>query len=166
MKVVCSILMMLFCFLSRGQSSLFGDKCIGQWQGTMMLYNQGQLKDSVKVNLHIEKLSPTSWTWKTEYLSETMPLVKDYVLRAADSIGYKFVLDEGGGLELTDYLFGNKLYSVFETMGVFLTSTYELNGDSLTFEVTSGKKETITHPDVITYSTGNLQRVVFKRIKR
>jgi hypothetical protein len=75
------------------------------------------------------------------------------------------VTDEGGGLELTDYLVGNKLYSVFETGGFLLTSSYELLGDHLIFEVTSGKKETATHSEVATYATDNLQRVIFEKEK-
>ncbi len=161
-----SILIFLSSLTSYGQSPLFGDRCLGTWEGMMQLYSKGLIKDSVGVRLTVEKLSATSWTWKTEYLSATMPMVKDYVLRIPDPAQNKYITDEGGGLELTDYLFGNKLYSVFETQDVFLTSTYELIGDALIFEVTSGKKELVTHPEVTTYSTSNLQRVVFKRRKK
>jgi hypothetical protein len=165
MKFLLLKLFILITFYSHSQPVLFGDKCIGRWEGTMHIYSKGVLKDSVAVRHTVEKLTATSWTWKTEYLSPTMPLVKDYVLRTPDPTQNKYITDEGGGLELTDYLFGNKLYSVFETHEVLLTSTYEIIGDTLIFEVTSGKKEPASHPEVLTFSTSNLQRVVFKRIK-
>jgi hypothetical protein len=166
MKIVLLKLLLVSVLFSNGQSVvLFGDRCLGTWEGTMHLYSKGSLKDSVAVRLSVEKLSPTSWTWKTEYLSATMPMIKDYVLRTPDPAQNKYITDEGGGLELTNYLFGNKLYSVFETHEVYLTSTYEIMGDTLIFEVTSGKKEPITHPEVTTYSTANLQRVIFRKMK-
>lgn len=59
----------------------------------MLLFNQGQLKDSVKVNLHVQNYSRLAFGKRNIFLKQ-MPMVKDYVLRAADSVGYKFVLDE------------------------------------------------------------------------
>lgn len=146
------------------QSTTFPDKAIGTWKGTMYMYKHGTIKDSVQVRLTIAKhTDANAWSWKTEYLSAQRPAVKDYVLRLKDAAKNQYVTDEGGGLELTDYLVGNKLYSVFETGGFLLTSSYELIGEQLIFEVTSGKKETSTHPEIVTYSTDNLQRVVFRR---
>lgn len=92
-------------------------------------------------------------------------MTKDYILRLPDPTKNKYITDEGDGVELTDYLYGNKLYSIFETHEVFLTSTYELIGNELIFEVTSGKMEPITSSEIKTYSTDNLQRVVFKKKK-
>lgn len=151
----------------QAQKANFPDACIGTWKGTMYMYKHGTLKDSVQVRLTVAKhTDPNAWTWKTEYLSAQRPAVKDYVLRLKDAAKNLYVTDEGGGLELTDYLVGNKLYSVFETGGFLLTASYELIGDRLIFEVTSGKKETATHSEVVNYATDNLQRVVFEREKR
>lgn len=150
---------------SRAQQ-LFGDACLGTWTGTMYIYSQGSLKDSVPVRLTVTKTGQSdAWTWKTEYHSPKQPVVKDYILRLRDAAKGQYVTDEGGGLELTDYLFGNKLYSVFETQNITLTSTYELRGDELIFEVTSGRKQLAGSQEVSTFSVNNLQRVVFRRIK-
>ena len=93
-------------------------------------------------------------------------MVKDYVLRTRDAAKGLYLTDEGGGVELMDYLFGNKLYSVFETSNIVLTATYELRSpNELVFEVTSGKKVSEGSPDVINYSVDNLQRVIFKKIE-
>ncbi|MBY0435514.1 MAG: hypothetical protein K2U26_15540 [Cyclobacteriaceae bacterium] len=144
----------------------FGDRCLGMWEGMMHIYNKGSLKDSVKIKFTVAKIQGTdSRTWKTEYLSPTRPMVKDYVLRVVDKEKSSYVTDEGGGLELNDYLFGNKLYNIFEVQGITLTSTYELVGNNLIFEVTSGKELLEKAQDVTNFSVDNLQRAVMRRIK-
>jgi hypothetical protein len=151
------------CQFSLAQN-LFADACVGTWNGQMYIYNKGTLKDSVKVRLTVAKTAQINeWIWKTEYLSPKMPMTKDYKLRLKDAPKNIYVTDEGGGIELVDYLFNNKLYNVFETHNIMLTSSYELRGNELIFEVTSGKKEVNPTGEVINYSVDNLQRVVFKR---
>ncbi len=144
----------------------FPDKCVGSWKGMMHISSQGSLKDSVNVILTVAKgSSPNEWIWKTEYLSKKLPMTKDYVLRLKDGGKNIYVTDEKNGIELMDYLFNNKLYSVFETQGVFLTSSYELRDKELIFEVTSGKKISATDQQVNSYSVDNLQRVIFKKVQ-
>lgn len=143
----------------------FPEKCLGTWEGMLMIYQQGQLRDSVKVIFTIAKTDePDRWTWKKEYISEKFPLVKDYQLVLKDAEKGQYVTDEGNDILLTDYLFGDKLYSAFETEGILLTSTYELRGEELIFEVTSGKKLT-EDQEVNTFSVSSMQRVVFTRLK-
>jgi hypothetical protein len=144
----------------------FPDKCIGTWKGTMMIYGRGVLRDSVKVTFTVTKSDkPNEWVWRTEYHSEKMPMTKDYLLRLKDADKGIYVTDENNGIELQDYLFGNKLYSVFETQGIFLTSSYELKGKELIFEVTSGKRIEPNGQEVANYTVDNLQRVVLKKVK-
>lgn len=163
--LLAAVMVVATCTFGHGQTS-FPDRCIGTWTGTMFIYRQGTLQDSVAVMLTVAKHSDAgAWTWKTEYLSKTRPMTKDYILRVRDEKKGLYITDEGGGIELTDHLFGNKLYSAFETHDVLLTSTYELINDRLIFEVCSGKKPAIATPapEVINYPVSNLQRVVFRR---
>jgi hypothetical protein len=142
----------------------FGDKCIGNWEGIMYLYGKGQLRDSVPVQLSVQKTaSLNTWSWKTSYLSKTQPMVKDYQLVLKDAVTNSYETDEGDGVILKDYLFQNKLYNVFETQGIFLTSSYELVGDQLIFEVSSGKKPEEENKGVTNYSVTSLQRVIFRK---
>ena len=159
------IITLLTCFvLSLQAQENFANKCVGKWEGMMYIYGKGQLRDSVPVELLVQKTNQdTVWKWKTSYLSKTMPAVKDYNLILKDAKSQTYATDEGGGIELMDYQFNNKLYSVFETHGVMLTSSYELLGNQLIFEVSSGKKLD-DNKEVNNYSVLNLQRVVFKRI--
>lgn len=142
----------------------FADKCVGNWEGMMYIYGKGQLRDSVLVQLNVQKTTvPGTWTWKTKYLSKTNPMEKDYKLVLKDAASQTYITDEGDGIALNDYCFNNKLYSVFETQEVMLTSTYELQGNQLVFEVTSGKKIE-GEKEMTSYSVMNLQRVVFKKM--
>jgi|688.fasta_scaffold76964_3 hypothetical protein len=141
----------------------FADKCEGKWKGTMYIYGKGQIRDSVPVELTVQKTSlPLTWVWKTNYLSNKNPIEKNYKLVLKDTASQTYLIDEGEGVELWSYYFINKLYSVFETHDVMLTSSYELQGDDLIFEVTSGKKIE-DRKEVNNYSVLGLQRVVFKR---
>lgn len=166
MNIIKSILIVLFscCVLKIYAQENFANKCIGKWEGMMYIYGKGQLRDSVPVELLVQKTNQdTVWKWKTSYLSKTMPAVKDYNLILKDSKSQTYATDEGDGIQLMDYQFNNKLYSVFETHGVMLTSSYELQGNQLIFEVSSGKKFE-DKKEVTNYSVLNLQRVVFKKV--
>ncbi len=82
-----------------------------------------------------------------------------------DSVEVKLTVVKDATHVWTDYLVGNKLYSIFETQGVMLTASYELRGEQMIYEVTSGKKETVTHPQVTTFGTTSVQRVNLTRMK-
>lgn len=119
---------------------IFPEKCIGVWEGTMLMYNQGVLRDSVKIRFTAARTEvEDTFIWKTEYLSKTTPIKKDYKLIVDNEINNRFILDEGEGIELIEYNVNNKLQSLFKVGESYLTSTTELVDDKLIFEVTSGK---------------------------
>jgi len=161
-----SLIFFFSCIYSNiNAQEIFADKCVGKWEGIMHIYAKGQLRDSVPVQLLVQKSTiPNTWIWKTSYLSKTNPMDKDYKLVLKDTATQNYITDEGDGIELRDYCFNNKLYSVFDTHQVLLTSSYELQGDQLIFEVTSGKKLDV-NKEVNNYSVLNVQRVVFKKVK-
>lgn len=162
------LLVFVFLFISQASfaQSTFTEKCKGSWEGTMYMYNYGNLKDSVPVKLTVANTDTVGvWVWKTEYLSEKRPVVKDYLLRTGNPEKHIYITDEGGGLTLDNYLVGDKMYNTFETGGYLLTATYELVGDVLVFEVTSGKKADVAQRDVVNYAVSNVQRIVFKKVK-
>lgn len=154
------LLCFLFHFNAPAQS--FADRCAGKWKGVMDIYLKNKKINEVAVILDVSKKNDSTWKWTTSYLSKDKPLVKDYNLIAQPGSNI-FKTDEGDGVVLLNYLFNNKLYSVFETHGVMLTSFYEMIDDStLLFEVTSGSKMN-NEGEVINYSVNNLQRVIFKK---
>lgn len=136
----------------------------GVWTGTLQIYRQSALVDSVPIRLTIARTDkPNVLTWRTDYLSATRPMTKDYKLVTKDADKGIYQTDEGEGTLLTDYLFGNKLYGIFEVQDVLLTSSYELRQDELIVEVTSGKKLPDLSNGVRNYATSNLQRAVLRR---
>jgi hypothetical protein len=158
------IFLLLFFVSQLGHTQTFPKSWEGIWKGTMYMYRDGKIRDSVHVRLTIAATDrPDEWIWRTDYLSPQMPLTKDYKLRVKDLSKNVYVTDEGNGLELTTYHAGQKLYNVFETSGVMLTSSYEFRENELIFEVTSGRKEVVTHSDVTNYAVEHIQRVVLKK---
>ncbi len=76
-------------------------KCLGTWQGFKYRYHDGKLRDSVPVKLIVANTADTGvWLWKTEYLSEKFPMVKDYKLKVKDITNNIYITDEGDGLTL------------------------------------------------------------------
>jgi hypothetical protein len=155
-----------FCCTSIHAQLSFADKCVGQWQGMMQIFGKGILKDSVPVVFTVKKINDSTWSWRTDYRAAKMPMTKDYTLRRKDSLGHHFITDEGDGIVLKEYVYANKMYSVFETQGILLTSSYELQGKQLIFEVTSGKKLEDGAKEVASYSVTSVQRVVLRKIKK
>lgn len=140
------------------------NKWFGDWKGTMYMLKNGKLTDSVKVSLTIKPIEENkSYTWKMQYHSEKMPMTKDYKLVVKDAEKGIFLTDEGGGVELQDYLFQDKFYSVFEVQNTMLTATYEFRNNEIIFEVTSGKKTSTVAEGVTNYSVNFLQRAILKK---
>ena len=166
MKKTISIFFALMCLHSFVKAQVsFPDKCLGSWKGVMYIYSQGVLRDSVNVKMTIAKTdSPNAWIWKTEYLSAKMPQTKDYILRLKDKDKNIYITDEGGGVELNNYVVGNKMYDIFEVQGITLTSSYEIIGQNLLFEVTSGKRLETSPQGITNFSVSNVQRVIFQKI--
>lgn len=144
--------------------SIFPEKCLGIWEGTMYIYSQGVLRDSVNVRFTAAKTdSIGTYIWKTEYLSATRPMVKDYKLVVDDLSTGRYLLDEGGGVKLVEYCIKDKMYSLFKVEDIYLTSCTELVGDNLIFEVTSGK-ELNEKEGIKNYSFNTVQRVTLHKI--
>lgn len=138
----------------------------GKWSGMLHIMRENAIVDSVITELDIKTIIKDSiWQWKTEYKSTTMPVIKDYTLRVKDRKKGVYVTDEGDGLELLNFVFGNKMYCNFETQGILLSSSYEWINDDIVFEIASGKKADMTANEVTNFTVRNLQKVTFKKIK-
>ncbi len=147
------------------QSSNFGKECLGTWKGTMHMYSQGKLRDSIAVILEVKQQNDSVFGWKMDYLSEKMPVTKDYRLIYKGRNHYQ--TDEGDGILLDGYLFNKQLFFVFQVKNIFMTSSYELRKDELYFEVTSSsKEESESDPEIQSYQVGFLQNVLFKRVSK
>jgi hypothetical protein len=164
MKILFTAILLLTSQLILAQKN-FADQCLGTWKGTMYVYGKGILRDSVEVTLTVAPTSEKNvWIWRTDYVSKKYPpMTKDYKLKLPDPSKNLYITDEGGGLELNNYLFGNKLHNVFETQGITLTATYEMLPEGLIFEVTSGTKIPETKAGVTNFDVSSVQRVLLKK---
>ncbi len=142
----------------------FPDLCIGEWEGMMMLYNSGELRDSVHVDFVVDQLANAAgYTWRKSYTSPKYNTVKDYKL-LHDTLSSQFLLDEGDGLVLKVYSYGTSAYSMYQLEDVMFESSYQLVDDStMIFEVAGGKVVDTTANEIVNYSYDFVQRVVFKR---
>ncbi len=153
--------------ISPSKGNLFPQKCEGKWDGCMYIYSGGVLRDSVRVEFNVAKESDSAWKWRTDYLSPKTPITKDYRLKMKTANTY--IIDEGDGIELLNYVSANKMYSLFETEGIYLTAVYELRGDELLFEVTSSRKLVAgsnADSQVSNFILDATQSVVFRKVVR
>ena len=157
-----TVLLLFTCSVAHTQE-LFPDRITGRWTGMLHLWKNGQHQDSVFVILHVKSLGSELWQWKMEYKSAMKPMTKDYTIRLKDRSSQLFITDEGGGVELEDYVFGDRMMSMFETGDIRLTSTHEISGDHLIFQVTAGRKTGTLDNGLTNYSITSLQRAVLRR---
>lgn len=150
-----------FTFAWNASSRSFPQRCEGNWKGTMHIWSKGQIRDSVDVVFTVAQSAEESgrWIWKTEYLSEKMPMVKNYTLIEKAESSNEYLLDEGDGVVVTNYVFGNKMYSNFKVGKNWLTASYELIDELLIFEVSSGVVSKEKTTGVTNYTIDFLQRV-------
>lgn len=165
MKKIALLILISFTFYSVNFAQSFPEKCEGVWKGKMQIYNQSKNISSVDIRMTISKIDSLSWTWKTEYISASLPVTKDYVLRIKNLEKGEFLIDEGNGIILNEQLIGNKMISVFDIKGLLLTSSYELIDNKLIFEVISGRKAQSNGANIESYQMKNLQRVVLTKTK-
>jgi hypothetical protein len=150
---------------SLSQDSIFPEKCLGVWEGMLEIFSKGKFIHRVKIRFTAAKTNTVgTYIWKTEYLSKSRPSVKDYKLVVDTLNEGRYILDEGDGVKLFMYCVNDKLYSMYNVEDIYLTSTRELLGDKLIFEVTSGV-ETKESKDVRNYSVSNVQRAILTKLE-
>ncbi|MBI3135349.1 MAG: hypothetical protein HYZ14_11800 [Bacteroidetes bacterium] len=168
-KMISFFILLLLIVVSNGiYGQNFAQRCEGEWQGTMYIhqtYGDSLLTDSVVVAFTVTPFGGEAgyWIWNMEYLSEKTPVTKAYTLiQKSDT---QFLLDEGDGIVLPNYVAGSKMYSTFEVDGTWLTASYEFVNETLVFEVTSGHvSEPYSKGEVTGYTIDVVQRVVLIRL--
>ena len=160
------ILLMAMFPMAANAEDLLPTRMAGVWTGQMEIWSKGVKRDVIPVVLTIAPRGADRWQWKMEYRSKTNPMVKDYELRLKDRASQTFITDEGDGVILEDYVFGNKMVSQFETQGIWLTSTHELLDGQLIFEVTAGKRSDTASKGITNINITSLQRAVMKRASK
>ena len=109
----------------------------GHWQGTVDIWSYGNEVDSFPMTLTISRLH-TSWDFVIDYQrNPERPDVREYRLVTVDSEKNRFAIDEQNSILLDTYLIDNCLMNVFAGMGSSLQTRMCLEGDVLSYEITS-----------------------------
>ncbi|MDX1406951.1 MAG: hypothetical protein R3330_02430 [Saprospiraceae bacterium] len=143
----------------------FPENYAGVWTGTLYTFANSALENQIPVTLTIGPGPEKNiWSWKMEYQSPQNPSVKDYRLIAKSKEMGLYAMDEGSGNLVDATYYNPRLYSVFETNGILLTSVYTMTPDQIVLEVTAGQKSGNT-AHVINHPISSLQRGIFTRKK-
>jgi hypothetical protein len=115
---------------------VFPDDWLGIWEGTLDIYKNQKIVQSVPMRLeHLKTDSSGVYIWAIIYGEDKVNGRRSYELKPKDISKGHYVVDEKNGILLDGYVFANKYISNFEVMGNQLTSIYERNGDYLIFEI-------------------------------
>lgn len=153
----------------------FPDTWLGNWKGTLNIYNEKGLAQAIPMELEMAKIEDSeNYIWAIIYGEDKEKGRRSYELKIVDAEKGVYVIDEKNSIELESYLLGNKLYNRFLVAESLLLCTYEKVGDKMIFEVISGKNEAVSTtggevvdgeeiPEVKTYPIIVSQRAELKR---
>lgn len=147
----------------------------GNWTGELTIYKENQVQQKVPMVLEIKRIDSVRYSFALVYGPDKEKGRRPYELVIKNAAKGEYVIDEKNSIQMEAYLFGNKLFCWFSVAGNTLLSTYEKVGDSLVFEVISGKSQPVSTtggqkmnnediPPVQTFPVGVMQRAILKKI--
>lgn len=141
----------------------------GTWKGTLKL--PGSKMDEVPMVLVVAPLKDSPrLSFQITYGKDSTKSVRNYELMPGEGVG-RFQIDEKNSIVLDAFLQDGVLHSQFLVDDKLLAARYELDGDTLKYEVTSAQKPTkpdVTGgekgmPKVSTFQITNVQTAKLKR---
>jgi len=156
---------------------VFPDDWKGKWVGELKIFSNDGFKQKLPMELHILPVDTSdAWSWTIYYGEDKVAGKRDYFLIPKDTAKGIWQVDEQNSILLDAYLFDGKLFERFEVMGNLLTTTTELRGDNLVWEIISGSLENTistgnaidgrdTIPEVKSYPISVMQRAFLSKIK-
>ena len=175
-----SLLLLLFPFLVPAQnvdSLAFPKTWVGDWSGTLQIYNGKGMVQSVPMMVEIHPIDTSSdgrYTFGLVYGSKDQDW-RPYELVPVDpGIGI-WKVDEKNTILMESYQYGPKLLCWFTVQNNRILCTYELtDAETMVFEVISGSEDAVSTtgnaqhegediPPVDTYPVAVFQRAILKR---
>lgn len=142
---------------------------LGDWKGTLEIYNAQGLRQTVAMELNIAQLTDSSWTWQIVYGEGEGRQERNYELIKRAGQG-NYVVDEKNSIELDLNLIGNGFFSFFQVADSRLLISYELVNEAIQFRTHSMDTRTETKtggednvPMVLSWKTGTYQKAVLKK---
>ena len=127
---------------SKSTQNDFPISWIGIYQGTLDIYSDKGLQQSVPMKLEIapKDNNTDQWVWAITYGPDSIAGRRSYELITVESEKGHYQIDEKNSIILDAYLRGNIFVSRFSVMGNLLDCTYEKLGDEIIFTIVMGKE--------------------------
>jgi hypothetical protein len=157
-----------------GQEKAFPENWEGAWSGTLEIFHQNRLRQTVPMELSIRPVDSTRWEYLTVYNPSGKGVVKAYELISLDPTKGKYAIDERNGIVLDAQYQNGCLYSSFTVMGSYLQSRTCLLDSALHYEIISGPEkashtvgdtiiDTDTIPPVQVFARPSVQRAILSK---
>ncbi len=108
----------------------------GEWKGSLELFKaDGAVDKAIPMELLIQPTKDSMDTrWRITYNNKE---VREYILRAKDTLKGEYALVETNGINIELRKFGKIMMSNFEVMDYQINNTYELTGMSIWYTLVS-----------------------------
>ena len=153
------------------QQSGFPTAWFGKWKGEMVWYQGKQKRQTVPMQLLINKTdSIDQYSWHLVY-GEGSKDTRPYTIKPFDKKKGHWLVDEHNSIVLDLFEIGPRLTGSFTVEGNTIFKTYSLEGDSLVVEFYNIQEKAIavtgaadsTIPKVRSYGVRSYQRAVLRR---
>ena len=122
----------------------------GTWAGNLEIHNAKGLQQDLPMQLIIDSIAASNdFTFTIIYGTDMKAGTRSYILKTIDSETGHYLIDEQNSIEIDAYFLGGKLVQRFEVIGNMLETFIEKRGDSLHWEIFSGKTTEETTGDTI-----------------
>lgn len=121
----------------------FPQDFVGDWSGQLMIYTPAGVAQQVPMQLKIQPLADTAYTYTIIYGEDEEAGARPYIIVPGPDGPHHWVCDEKNTILLDGYYLGNIYQSVFTVQGTYLVSALEHRGDHLIYAIHSGKSEAI-----------------------
>lgn len=146
----------------------------GNWAGNLEIYQPEGVVQTVPMQLRIQPLGDTAYTYTIIYGEDEAAGTRPYILVPGTDGPHHWVCDEKNSILLDGYYFGNIYQSVFTVQGSYLISALEHRDDHLVYTIHSGKATPVRNtgaterdeteiPSVDSYMVGGFQRALLRR---
>lgn len=139
-RLIIFLLLFSGFLFAQNEEPTFPDDFVGDWAGELEIFNAEGKRMSVPMELLIQPINDTSYTYTIIYGEDKVAGKRDYIIvRGADG-PHHWVCDEQNSILLDGYYLANVYQSVFTVGGTYLTSDVEHRGDHLLYSIRSGKE--------------------------
>lgn len=140
------LFLFIFPLLANAQTpiSTFPDDWMGDWYGTMSIYNESGKAQELGMELHLaESDSAGRWQWTLVYEIDTVRDERKYELVVKDAAKGHYIIDEKNSILLDSYLYRNVLTSRFSVNNSLLIVNYTFHTDRIEFQILFGGLEDV-----------------------